>query len=438
MKYDARFHTFKILRIFSQKPDRLNIIRDNYIRRYNISQNEISRILVLTNEVVRWELRLDGWINSKLDKSIKKLNPDIRIILRLGYYEALMDDLVPQHAAVHSWVELTKRIVSKKLAGLVNALLRKTNEIDSNSQPGKMSHSDWLSFPSWLVKKWTSQYGEKNTKELCSYFNSIPYIDVRINRWQNKLNDIEKLLDDLGISWTFSPKSKNFIRITKGIQSLLKNDVLKSGKVSIQDRASGAVVELLNPQPDEIILDVCAAPGTKTNYIVEKMKGKGLVFASDISLDRMKKGAANIEQSNYPIEWSCKDGSKDQYPMADRILIDAPCTGTGVIGRRPDIRLRRKKDHAELMSLIQLQIINHMVQYLKPNGVLVYATCSLEMEENWDVVQAFLKLNNDYVLESGKDFIPNSWLNKQNCLATFPPRDKVDGMFAARFRNYVK
>ena len=121
--------------------------------------------------------------------------------------------------------------------------------------------------------------------------------------------------------------------------------------------------------------------------------------------------------------------------MADRILIDAPCTGTGVMGRRTDIRWRREKEDVESMVTIQKSIIAHMAQFLKPGGVMVYATCSMEMEENWNVVKWFLKLDDNFRIDSGKNLVPNNWLNAQKCLETFPPRDKVDGMFAARIRK---
>ena len=165
------------------------------------------------------------------------------------------------------------------------------------------------------------------------------------------------------------------------------------------------------------------------------MKFKGNLYASDLSKKRGKLGKETAKRLTIPIQWDYKDASADEFPIADRILIDAPCTGTGVIGRRPDIRWRRKKNDAKSMSDIQTAILGHMAQFLKPNGILVYATCSLEMEENWNVVESFLKLNNNFTLESGKNFVPSIWLNHQGCLESFPPRDKVDGMFAARIRK---
>jgi 16S rRNA (cytosine967-C5)-methyltransferase len=248
-------------------------------------------------------------------------------------------------------------------------------------------------------------------------------------------NTILSQLDKLDIETIQSPESDCFIRVDSGLRNVIKSELFTKGLIHVQDRASGAVVELLDPQPGDIVLDVCAAPGTKSGYIVEKIKNDGKIFASDVSQVRVLIGEKRSNELKWPIQWKRKDASEDDFPMADRILIDAPCTGTGVMGRRTDIRWRREKEDVESMVTIQKSIIAHMAQFLKPGGVMVYATCSLEMEENWNVVKWFLKLDDNFRIDSGKDLVPNNWLNAQKCLETFPPRDKVDGMFAARIRK---
>jgi 16S rRNA (cytosine967-C5)-methyltransferase len=191
----------------------------------------------------------------------------------------------------------------------------------------------------------------------------------------------------------------------------------------------------LDPQKGETILDVCAAPGTKTNYIFERMNGDGHLFASDISSRRLLKGKTRATDLKLPIKWLQKDASVDEFPMADRILIDAPCTGTGVIARRPDIRWRRKVSDFDNMNIIQTNILNNMSKYLKPKGTIVYATCSLEKEENWDVVSSFLELNDNFIIKSQNNLIPKEWINNNKCLEIFPPNDKVDGMFAVNIQK---
>ncbi len=432
---DARYHAFHILNEFERKNDRLKAVRDRYFKKNKLSQKDLSRTLVLTNEVVRWRGRLDYWIASLLDKPLKKLHPSVHIILRFGFYEAVMDENIPAHAGVHSWVELTKNELGKKFSGLVNALMRKTGGIDPTQINAEQSLSEWYSYPDWLIEKWIPQFGKEKAIQLCEYFNQPSPIDLRLNCDPDQKETILHQVEELGIETYGSPESNHFVRVQSGAGKVLKSDLFKRGNITVQDRASGAVVELLDPQPGETILDVCAAPGTKSEYIVERMKFDGQVFSSDISQKRVRLGADRAKELNLKIHWDCKDASADQFPMADRILIDAPCTGTGVLGRRTDIRWRREKDDVQSMVEIQAAILNHTAQFLKPNGVLVYATCSLEPEENWNVVESFLKLNVDFSPESGKDFVPNNWLNHQGCLETFPPRDKVDGMFAARLRK---
>ena len=430
MIYDARYHAFQILKNFYQKNDRLKSVRDYYYKNNNLSQNELNRSLVLSNEVVRWSRRLDFWINSNLNKPLKKLNPSVHLLLKLGYYEALMDEGVPNHAVVNSWVELTKLIMGNKFGGLVNALLRKGIQIDSNKRNDNLTHGEWFSFPDWMIDKWIDQFEEEDTLALCDYFNSPPYIDVRLNTSKFELELILNKIQRLGVNWEKSPESNRFIRIKSGIGKLLKSEPFKIGMINFQDRASGAVVELLDPQEGETILDVCAAPGTKANYIFERMNNKGQLFASDISSKRLKKGQSRASNLKLPIKWLKKDATIDEFPMADRILIDAPCTGTGVIARRPDIRWRREVSDFNSMNDIQTNMLNNMSKYVKSKGTIVYATCSLEKEENWNVVNSFLELNDNFIIKAKKDFTPKKWINEKKCLETFPPYDKVDGMFA--------
>ncbi|MDP6339520.1 MAG: 16S rRNA (cytosine(967)-C(5))-methyltransferase RsmB [Candidatus Marinimicrobia bacterium] len=432
---DARFHAFQVIQGFYRYNIRLKFFRDQYFKKHSLSRNDLSRTLVLTNEVVRWQGRLDYWISLYLDKPINKLHPSVHNILRLGYFEALMDKSIPQHAVVHSWVELAKSEIGVQFGGLVNAVLRKTEKINPTERFEDQSLNAWYSYPKWLFQKWNKQFGETKANQLCEYFNKPSPNDIRLNGDKGSRLAIVNQLEKEGIELVPSPESDRFFRVKTGMVKVLNNNQFKTGLIHAQDCASGAVVELLDPHPGENILDVCAAPGTKSGYIVEKMKGDGQVYSSDISQKRIELGNESTKALKLIIQWDCKDASKDDFPIADRILVDAPCTGTGVIGRRTDIRWRREEDDIKSLVEIQSAILNHMAQFLKQDGILVYATCSIEAEENWNVVESFLKLNDNFSLESGKNFIPNNWLNQQDCLETFPPRDRVDGMFAARLRK---
>ena len=429
----AREQVVEIIDKFYNSTPNLKTIHNNHFKQYNLSTLDRNRVVVLSREILRWKGRLDLFIKKNLDHPIDRLQSQLLVILELATYELLIDDNVPDYAAINSAVDLAKRKFNKKTAGLVNAVLRKISSDSTNIKPEQSQDFEWYSFPNWLFEKWLLQFGESRTHQLCEYFNSPVPLTVRRNA--SKIDHesfIEKIeSDDIQIS-----QSKNFNRfydVDSGGAQLINNPLFRDGYFSFQDRAAGAIVEVLDPQPNEIILDVCCAPGTKTNYIAELMQNTGKIFASDIDKERIdvaKKDDVRFKNKN--IIWEQKDATKDTFPMADRVLVDAPCTGTGVIGRRPDIKWRRKSKHLETIVDLQKSILNHVYKFVKPNGVLVYATCSLEEEENWQVVEAFLKLHNDFRVASIKNPQLVNLVDDKNALKTFPPEYKMDGMFAVK------
>jgi len=435
---DERFYVYKILENFQESGKDLKSIRNKILSKQAGAQLNHSRILVLTNEIIRWESRLDLWLESALVKPLKNLSPKVKIILRIGVYELLLDEAVPDYAAIASSVNLTRQIMGNRLTGLVNAILRKLSKIDPLNFPGKRgdAHAEtkWLSFPHWIIEKWTKQFGKARAVELCNYFNNPASQDIRLNLNKMSTQEFISLMDSAEIKIDPWKNSARFFRLKKGSSKVLALDIFKNGTISLQDRGTGAMVELLDPQPGDTVLDICAAPGTKTAYIAERMEGRGKIYASDINRMRLELGKLDAVRHASIIKWSLMDGSKDEFPPAQRILVDAPCTGTGVLGRRPDLRWRRKPNDVREMAIIQTAILNNISRFLKPDGILVYGTCSLENEENWDVVKAFLKLNPQFKVESGQNYIPKLWLGNKGQMITNPVKHNVDGMFAVRFR----
>ena len=425
----SRLHAYNIVLKYESSKVQLKAVRQEYFNKNKLSTNERNRSMALSNEVIRWKRTLDEWISMSLKKPIKKLPLNALCILRLGYYEYIIDDFVPAHAAVDTWVELSKKLKSKKISGLINAVLRKARYIDKSSNDLKSALGLQFSFQDWMVQNWTKKYGQTKTIELCKYFNNTHEVDLRVDISNS---NIKRLLRNKQIKWSFSPFSKNFIRIKSGLGDILSSNIFSKGNAFVQDRAAGAVIELLDPRPGEVILDVCAAPGTKSIYIHEKLKGEGQLFSYDINQSKIDKAQRQSKELGLDIKWEKKNAVFDTYPKADKILIDAPCSGTGVIARKPDIKWERNFDDVGIFSSLQTKIIKNVSKYLKKNGTIVYSTCSLESQENWDVVCSFLKFNTNFKLESAERLIPNQWMSNNNCLETFPPRDNVDGMFAAK------
>ena len=429
----AREQVVEIIDIFYNSTLDLKTIQNNYFKQNNINILERSRIVVLSKEMLRWKGRLDLLIKMYLDHPIDRLQSQLLVILELATYEIIFDDKVPDYAAINSGVDLAKQKLNKKTSGLVNAVLRKISSTDINIISEQDKDFEWYSFPNWLFEKWIKQFGKTRTHQLCDYFNSPVPLTIRRNNIKIDHDSfIEKIeVDDIKLSQT--ENADLFYNVDSGGTRLLNHPLFLEGCFSFQDRGAGAIVEVLDPQPNEIILDVCCAPGTKTNYIAELMQNSGKIYASDIDKERIgiaKKDETRLKNKN--IIWEQKDAIKDTFPIADRVLIDTSCTGTGVIGRRPDIKWRRKPKHLKKVVELQMSILNNVHKFVKQGGVLVYATCSLEKEENWQVVEAFLKLHDDFKVASIEKHQLINLIDEKRALKTFPPENKMDGMFAVK------
>ena len=434
MKQDARFLSVKILNRFEKKNEQLVMSRNQVFSSFKPESIDKSRAMVLTNEIIRLRDRLDVMIEYVSGRKINRLDSSLLSILRVGFYEIIYDESIPDYAAVDSLVNLTKTVLSRKASKLTNAVLRnliRYRDKDSNWDESLKKKPKWVSLPIWLQKRWKYQFGESGFFALVNCINQNPKIFVRVDLTNHNIDDAKESLLESGIE--AENYSDSFLKILNGSGKIFSTDLFQSGQVSIQNAAAGAIVEFLNPLKGEVVLDVCAAPGTKSLFIAERVGEKGRVLASDLDQLRANRGKNDLDRHRRKnIEWSVKDATQDNFPMADKILIDAPCTGTGVMGRKPDIRWRRKPEDISDMATLQMKLLKHMSQFLNDGGTLVYGTCSMEPEENWNVVEQFLKLNADFKLMTRPSQVMPDWINEMGCLSTFPHIHGVDGLFAAR------
>jgi len=434
MRQDARFLSVKILNRFEKKNEQLVMSRNQVFSSFKPESIDKSRAMVLTNEIIRLRDRLDVMIEYVSGRKINRLDSSLLSILRVGFYEIIYDESIPDYAAVDSLVNLTKTVLSRKASKLTNAVLRnliRYRDKDSNWDESLKKKPKWVSLPIWLQKRWKYQFGESGFFALVNCINQNPKIFVRVDLTNHNIDDAKESLLESGIE--AENYSDSFLKILNGSGKIFSTDLFQSGQVSIQNAAAGAIVEFLNPLKGEIVLDVCAAPGTKSLFIAERVGEKGRVLASDLDQLRANRGKNDLDRHRRKnIEWSVKDATQDNFPMADKILIDAPCTGTGVMGRKPDIRWRRKPEDISDMATLQMKLLKHMSQFLNDGGTLVYGTCSMEPEENWNVVEQFLKLNADFKLMTRPSQVMPDWINEMGCLSTFPHIHGVDGLFAAR------
>src|SRR5215470_16257062 len=354
---------------------------------------------------------LDFWIGCL---RASRIESSVRDIVRLGLYQIFLLK-TPEHAAVNESVA----IASKKQRSIVNAVLRTATRersellAEANAQPlfVRMSH------PQFLVERWEQYFGAGHTAELCEWNNRPASIYGRINRLKI---DAERFLE-------LYPNSRPLIGNPDFVElSALPTAALNSGHCNIQDPSTAIACQLLDPKPGEKILDACAAPGGKTTYLAQLMQNRGVIIACDRDGARLEILKGNVSRLGATIvrpvghDWGSSDPPKEILSIApfDRILLDAPCTNTGVMRRRVDVRWRLRPEDFSRMSNEQLTIARAVLHLLKPGGTLAYSTCSLEPEENEQVVRRLLAKPPGLSLEAEDE--------------SFPFRDGFDGAYAAR------
>ena len=436
MMNDARFLAHQILNQFKSKT-RLDKVIEKVFSKYNPDYLVRSRCRVIVYDVVRLLGRIDFIIKIVSGKNHKQIPVPIQSILRIGFYEILIDEHTPDYAAVDSAVNLAKSISNKKSAGFINAVLRKLVRKKNNRLDwldSLSNHSEWNSMPDWIQSRWKKNLGLEGFIKMIKSVNDNPPNFIRIQQKESNLEQIIKELSNDGINTEIF--SESFLIVKGGTGKVLQTQMFKNGEISIQNPASAAVVDCLNVSKGDFVIDVCAAPGTKSLYLSSLVGDSGKVLASDVIRERVEMGKRDFDRhGKLNIKWEVKDATKDNYPMADYMLIDAPCTGTGVLARKPDIKWRRKKSDILELSKKQFDILSHCSKFVNTNGIIVYATCSIEPEENWNVVDRFLNFNPKFKLDNVYSMVPKSWIDDRGAMSTLPYLNKVDGMFAARIKK---
>lgn len=432
MKIDfARNIALKSLYEINIKQAYSNIVLDKFINenREKLSNLDINFISELVYGVVTWKLTLEYIIQKYSKTKIKKMSDWVKNILYLGSYQIIFLDKVPKSAAVNESVNLCKKYNFKSV-GLVNAILRKIEKSDykelSNITNSITRISLKYSIPEWIVKKFCDEYGEEETANICQNLNLRPNISVRINRLKGKVELGEKgILEDF--------------RTITGTKNITKTKEYIEGNITIQDEAAGLSSFVLAPKEGEIVLDVCSAPGGKTTYLAELMHNKGKIVAWDIYEERLKQVEQNAKRLGIDIiQTEVHDATKlkEEYvEKFDKILLDVPCLGLGVIRRKPDIKWNRQEEDIKEISDIQFNILKTCSKYLKKNGTLVYSTCSMLKEENDAIIEKFIK-EEKFETVNIEEQIPNEFSKiTTNNMVQFLPSQNHDGFFITMLKK---
>lgn len=385
--------------------------------RKNLTEKDIGLISEIVYGVTTWRLTLDEIIKKYSKIKIKKISPWILNILRMGIYQIIFLDKIPKSAAVNESVNLAKRYGHASSSNFVNAILRKIEKNDYEEffkiEDDIERISKTTSMPKWIVEELMKSNDEKEVEQICKNSNIKPKVTIRVNTLKiNKQELIERLKEKNTECKETAEKLDDFLILEK-VKNIENVEEFKQGYFTIQDISAGQTAKILNPQPGELVLDACSAPGGKTTYMAELMKNEGKIEAWDIHEHRTKLVEKNAQRLGIDIiETKVKDASlydeslKEKF---DKILLDVPCLGVGVIKRKPDIKWKRKPEDIKNITEIQKKILDNCSKYLKKNGVMVYSTCSILKDENEKVVNEFLKENSEYYIKSEetRNILPN-------------------------------
>lgn len=401
----------------------------------------------LVNGVLRWCNKIDWIIEQFSSRRLNRINPYVKNILRLGVYQLLFLDKIPPFAAINESVNLAYLFKCEKSKGFINGLLRTVDrQRDNITFPDfckeAVKHiSIVYAHPEWMINRWINRLGVKETIKLCQSNNQLPPWTIRTNTLKIGREDLVNNLKDEVDFLERSQVASEGLKIS-GFPSLSELNCYRKGWFQVQDEAAQLVSYIVDPQPGEMILDSCAAPGGKTTHLAQLMNNQGEIIAFDIDKDRLFLVKENCQRLGISIVKThvgdiTKSKYLDKYKF-DRILVDAPCSGIGVIRRHPDIKWRKRENSFLELAERQLYILNAVTKLLKPGGLLIYSTCTTEPEENQKIVEKFLMSNNNFCIERADYFLPEGGRNlvdKEGFMQTFPHLHQMDGAFVARLKS---
>lgn len=445
MVMDARKTALGILNRLGKEDGILNHVIEDAIGTSEVmSKRDRAFLYTLVYGVLRWRGRLD-WIISHFSKTpMHKIELRVLNILRSGAFQIIYLDKVPDSAAVNTAVEMSKSISPHWAPRFVNGLLRRIARdhggvpFPDATQSPIVSLAARKSFPEWLTKRWVDCFGPEKTSSLFDLINTIPPITIRTNTLKT---DRDALMIAIGRS-VKDPKKTDYspigICFSKPELPVDEMASFRDGWFQVQDEAAQLVTYMMNPQPGEKVLDACAGLGGKTGHIATLMENRGELVALDMNREKLLQLDADMKRLGISIVTTlAHDLSRPPDPhqlgQFDRVLLDAPCSGLGVLRRHPDTKWSLDQRDLERYRNRQLAFLNSLVPVVKPAGILNYTVCSGESEETDGVIQAFLSTHNDFAIHTDHAAMPvdtTRFIGSAGCLRTYPDAQNMDGFFS--------
>lgn len=429
----------KILNRVDRTDAYLDKLLEIEIKNSNLVGADKALLFEIVHGVTRWEGRIDWILTGFYKGQFSKAIPNIKNALRVALYQILFLDKVPDYAAVNEAVEFVKKLQGQAAADLTNAVLR---NIIRNKENIRYPNPDedinnylsaYFSHPTWLVKRWLARFGREETEKLLIANNNKPNLTIRVNNLLTNPTEMKSLLNSVELKFSEGKFLKEFIRMNS-LTNITDWEYFAKGYFSIQDESTGFPIKLLNVSPGMRVLDLCAAPGGKTGFIADEMKNTGEIVAIDKFESRLKileKNLTRLKVTNVVTKVTDAADFEDEEGF-DRVLIDAPCSGLGTLTKKPDLKWKRDLGDIRKIVNIQYELLKKGASLVKQNGFIVYSTCTIEPEENFELIKKFLSENPNFALVNAGELLPKAVVDENGCVATLPHVHGIDGAFAAK------
>jgi 16S rRNA (cytosine967-C5)-methyltransferase len=443
-KHNVRESALDILEAVEKNQSYSNLLLNNVIKKHEIDKKDIGLLTELTYGTLQRKMTLDYYLQPFLKRKIEGW---VQQLLRLTLYQMVYLDKIPDRAAIFEAVEIAKKRGHKGIASMVNGVLR---SVQREGVPNLEQIHDLVerlaietSHPVWLVKRWVNQLGFEKTKEMCKVNLTAPVQTARVNITKIGREEVLESLEEQGFQVETSAIIPEAIKCLKG--NLANSTAFKDGYITIQDESSMIVAYALGVQKDEKILDACAAPGGKSTHIGEKLLNSGQVISLDLHEHKVKLISDNVFRLGLEnIETKVMDSRRanEYFPHEtfDRILLDAPCSGLGVMRRKPDLKYTKSEEDVQSLHTIQLELLHSVAPLLKKGGILVYSTCTVDESENENVIESFLAEHHEFAGDVAmSERVPEAIrpLVKQYSLQVLPQYFGSDGFYIACLRKKV-
>ena len=437
--YDGvRGRAVKILNRVERTDAYLDKLLDIELKDPDLISEDKALLYKIVHGVVRWMGRLDWILNGFYKGQFSKAIPNLKNGLRVALYQILFLDRVPDYAAVNEAVEFVKKLQGQKPADLTNAILRNIIKNKNNIRypnpdedlPGYLTA--YYSHPSWMVKRYLKRFGREEIEKLLAYNNEKPFLTLKVNNLKVEQDEFKELLKSVNLDFYQGKYLPEFF-ILKNLSNITSWEYFSKGYFNIQDESAGLACRLLDVEPGMRVLDLCAAPGGKSAYLAGLMHNEGEIIAIDRYESRLKLLSRKMERLGVTcvktVETDALDYNDGKF---DRVLADVSCSGSGTLRKKPDIKWKHDLLDLRRMTAIQFNLLEKASTLVKDGGYVVYSTCSIEPEENFDIVNKFLQNHPEFKLKDISNKFPKELIDENGCIQTLPHIHKSDGAFAAK------